>query len=102
MIGTPRQWERAGLRGRIVICYYFARANVNSLRGNMSVQLQRWTFTVDDYHRLADVGILTEDDRVELIDGEIIKKSPIGSRHVGCVNRLNAILSQRAGSLCNC
>jgi Uma2 family endonuclease len=65
----------------------------------MSVQLQRWTFTVDDYHRLADVGILTEDDRVELIDGEIIKMSPIGSRHVGCVNRLNAVLSQRAGSL---
>jgi len=65
----------------------------------MSVELQRWTFTADDYHRLAEVGILTEDDRVELIDGEIIKMSPIGSRHVGCVNRLNAILSQRAGSL---
>jgi Uma2 family endonuclease len=65
----------------------------------MSVELQRWTFTVDDYHRLAEVGILTEDDRVELIDGEIIRMSPIGSRHVGCVNRLNAILSQRAGGL---
>jgi Uma2 family endonuclease len=64
----------------------------------MSVQVQRWAFTVDDYHRLAEVGILTEDDRVELIDGEIIKMSPIGSRHVGCVNRLNAILVHRAGS----
>ena len=42
----------------------------------MSVQLQRWTFTVDEYHRMAEVGILTEDDRVELIDGEIIKMSP--------------------------
>src|SRR5215467_3550089 len=64
----------------------------------MSVELQRWTFTADDYHRLAEVGILTEDDRVELIDGEIIKMSPIGSRHVACVNKLNTLLSQRVGN----
>ena len=64
----------------------------------MSVQLQRWIFTVDEYHRMAEAGILTEDDRVELIDGEIIKMSPIGSRHVACVNRLNTLLSQRVGN----
>ena len=45
-------------------------------------------FSVDDYYRLADVGILTEDDRVELIDGEIVPMSPIGSRHAACVKML--------------
>jgi len=63
----------------------------------MSVQLQRWTFTVDEYHRMADAGILTEDDRVELIDGEIIKMSPIGSHHAASVNRLAAVLIPRVG-----
>src|SRR5262249_41606502 len=67
------------------------------IEGNMSVQLQRWTFTVDEYHRMAEVGILTEDDRVELIDGEIIKMSPIGSYHVACVNRLTAVLIPKVG-----
>jgi Uma2 family endonuclease len=65
----------------------------------MSVQLQRWTFTVHEYHRLAEVGILTEDDRVELIDGDIIKMTPIGSHHVACVNRLAATLIPRVGSV---
>lgn len=63
----------------------------------MSVQVERWIFTADEYHRMSEAGILLEDDRVELIDGEILKMSPIGSRHVGCVNRLNAFLSSRVG-----
>ena len=54
----------------------------------MSVQLLRRSFTVEDYHRMAQAGILSEDDRVELIDGEILKMAPIGSRHAGAVKRL--------------
>lgn len=62
----------------------------------MSQQLARRWFTVGEYNRMAEIGILTEDDRVELIEGEIIEMSPIGSRHAACVNRLNMLLSSRA------
>ena len=46
---------------------------------------------------MADAGILSEDDRVELIEGEIIEMSPIGSRHAACVRRLDALFNQRLG-----
>lgn len=55
------------------------------------VRLHR--FTVDEYHRMAGAGILTEDSRVELIRGRIIDMAPIGAPHLGMVNRLNRLLS---------
>ncbi len=63
----------------------------------MSTQVERWNFTADEYHRMAQAGILSEDDRVELLEGAIVKMSPIGIRHAACVNRLNALFNQRAG-----
>ncbi|MDP9315259.1 MAG: Uma2 family endonuclease [Chloroflexota bacterium] len=57
----------------------------------------RRQFTVTEYQRMADTGILHEDDRVELIDGEIFEMSPLGSRHVACVNRLVANVSSQVG-----
>ena len=54
-------------------------------------------FTVSDYHRMAEVGILREDDRVELINGEIVEMTPVGGRHVACVSRLNRLLIQLLG-----
>jgi len=57
----------------------------------------RRRFTIHDYHRMADAGVLTEDDRVELLDGEIVEMSPIGSRHAGIVDRLNMLLARRLG-----
>ena len=59
----------------------------------MSVQIVRRSFTIADYYRMAEAGILSEDDRVELLDGEVIEMSPIGSRHAACVDRLNKFLN---------
>ena len=53
----------------------------------MLTDVTKRLFSVDEYYRMADAGILTEFDRVELIDGEIIEMSPIGFRHAECVNR---------------
>ncbi len=56
---------------------------------------RRHGFSRDDYYRMAAAGILGEDDRVELIEGEIIDMAPIGSHHAGTITDLNARL-QRA------
>ena len=53
----------------------------------MAIETARRRFTVEEYLRMAAAGILTEDDRVELIDGQIVTMSPIGDRHVEAVNR---------------
>ena len=55
----------------------------------------RWT--VAEYHRMAEVGLLHEDSRVELIDGEIIEMAPIGSFHGGNVNRFIRLFSKVVG-----
>lgn len=60
----------------------------------MSVGLKRFRFTRADYYRLVGAGVLGEDDRVELIEGEILEMSPIGPRHTGCVKRVNALLGE--------
>src|SRR5262245_37141744 len=61
----------------------------------MAVQVSRRLFTVDEYYQMAQAGILHEDDRVELIEGEIIETAAIGSRHAACVDRLNQLFSGR-------
>lgn len=65
----------------------------------MSVQFQKHTFTVAEYHRMAEVGLLSEDSRVELIEGEIIEMSPIGSTHSGTVNRSTRFFNRTLGEL---
>jgi Uma2 family endonuclease len=57
----------------------------------------RRPLTVADYHRMGEVGILTERDRVELIEGELVAMSPIGSNHAGTVNALTRHLVQVVG-----
>lgn len=63
----------------------------------MDVRIARRLFTVDEYYRMAAAGILGPDDRVELIDGEIVEMSPIGIRHASCVDRIMALLIRRLG-----
>ncbi|HIK13215.1 MAG TPA: Uma2 family endonuclease [Oscillatoriaceae cyanobacterium M33_DOE_052] len=63
----------------------------------MSVQLLKRKFTVDQYHRMAETGIFASSDRLELIQGEIIEMSPIGSRHAAWVRRLTQLFSETLG-----
>jgi len=66
-------------------------------QGDVAVKVERWTFTVDDYMQMLEAGILTEDDRVELIEGEILKMSPIGDPHAACVKKGNALFHRLVG-----
>ena len=66
-------------------------------REDVPIRVEKRRFNVHEYHRMAEAGILSEDDRVELIEGEIVKMSPIGSRHAACVGRLNRLLQRLVG-----
>ena len=56
----------------------------------------RHRLDVDAYYKMAEAGILTPGDRVELIDGEIIDLNPIGSPHAGKTNRLARLFAKAA------
>ena len=58
-------------------------------------QVQTRLFNVHEYERMAEAGILNEDDHVELIRGEIVQMAAIGSKHAACVKRFNAEFSSR-------
>ncbi|MDX2245779.1 MAG: Uma2 family endonuclease [Bacteroidia bacterium] len=60
----------------------------------MAVKLERRLLSVHDYHLMSDAGILTGDDRVELLNGEIVTRSPIGSKHAGYVGKITAVLNK--------
>jgi Uma2 family endonuclease len=58
----------------------------------MTAEIKRRRFTVKDYYKMAEAGILREDDRVELIEGEIVEMTPIGSQHARCADAINRLL----------
>ena len=63
----------------------------------MAVKLQRRLLNVEEYYHMAEAGILTHKDRVELIRGELIRMSPISKGHAYIVDRLNHFLGKRLG-----
>lgn len=62
------------------------------------VMARRRRFTVDEYYRMGDAGILGFEERTELIDGEVILMPPIGSGHSSHVMRLNRVLINAVGT----
>lgn len=57
------------------------------------IDAPRRKFSVEEYHRLIETGILTQKDRVELVFGEIIERSPIGPKHAGNLDRIDKFLT---------
>jgi Uma2 family endonuclease len=58
---------------------------------------RRHRITVDEYHRMAEVGLLARDARVELVEGEIIEVAPIGKAHTSVVEQLTRLLVRAVG-----
>jgi len=54
-------------------------------------------FTVDEYHAMAEAGVLSRDVRTELIDGLILEMSPFSPPHIAVVNRLNRMFVRLLG-----
>jgi len=61
----------------------------------MQTEAGKKRFNVDEYYKMAGIGILRDGDRTELIDGEVIEMSPMGVRHSSAVKRANAFLSRQ-------
>lgn len=59
----------------------------------------RKRFNVDEYELLGRVGILVEDERWELLDGEIVAMSPIGPKHASVVRRITRQFHRLAGDV---
>lgn len=61
------------------------------------VEIKRRRFTVAELLHLAKIGFLGDDERVELIRGEIVEMSPISEGHASSVMRLTSLLSTEFG-----
>ena len=67
----------------------------------MSIAMHEWPrrhrISVEHYYRMAEAGLFGPDERVELIDGEIVDMPPMGTRHAAKLSRLVEILSAAVG-----
>ncbi|MCY7331493.1 MAG: Uma2 family endonuclease, partial [Pseudanabaena sp. CAN_BIN31] len=63
----------------------------------MTAQLLTHKFTIQQYHLMYEAGIFPEGDRLELINGEITKMSPIGRKHVSSIIRLVRLIQTKLG-----
>ncbi|HQZ72235.1 MAG TPA: Uma2 family endonuclease [Anaerolineae bacterium] len=62
---------------------------------SLALWLVRRRFSIDDYYRMAESGVIAPDERTELLDGQVVFQMTINARHAGCVNRLNQFLSRQ-------
>src|SRR5437899_12557965 len=62
------------------------------------LSVPRRTLTVDEYRKIGAAGVFREDERIELIEGELVKMAPIGGKHLRLVNVLSGILAREAGA----
>lgn len=69
--------------------------------GMSVVAAPTYEFSVDEYQRLLEAGIFGEDDRIELLNGNLIVMSPIGVRHATAVRRINKLFHRRYGHACD-
>ena len=63
----------------------------------VSVERARRLFTIEEYERMVAAGILAREERIELIDGEIVEMSPIGDPHAAFVANLTHLLVHAVG-----
>ena len=65
----------------------------------MAVEIERprRLFTIEEYEKMVETGILTKSDHVELIEGEVVEMSPIGDAHAECVSNLTHLLVGAVG-----
>lgn len=59
----------------------------------MAVLNRKQLLTIDDFYRMVDAGVFADDERVELIQGELVEMAPIGNRHARCVMRFIDLLA---------
>ncbi|HEX2209132.1 MAG TPA: Uma2 family endonuclease [Longimicrobium sp.] len=69
----------------------------NEIEDAVEVEPQRRRFTVEEFQRMGEAGIIAPDERVELIDGEVYEMTPAGPRHIWSVIYLNKYLLKLAG-----
>jgi Uma2 family endonuclease len=93
---APRRWSAEEFQ-RMVELEIIPRGPVELIDGEVVVDGNPWRVSSREYHRLGEAGILAPTERVELIHGEIVVMSPIGSPHAGHVRRLTALFGRALG-----
>ena len=72
-------------------------ATLTTMPAPTTPKITKRRFSVKEYYLMAEAGILSPHDRVELIDGEIVQMAPIGSYHAACVDTLTRLFMETLG-----